>query len=190
MASQITTSGRNAGYKELITAGYPLSYRKIKINDNGEILVRGETLAKGYLQNNRIHPVSDEQGWFHTGDRGQLDENGRLLVVGRLDNMFVSGGENIYPEEIERVLCEFEGAAEAVVVPVPDKEFGERPAAFIRWENMDTANYTALKAFAHASLSGYMRPDKWFNWPEMKDKIKADRKLLREIAKNKITDDS
>jgi O-succinylbenzoic acid--CoA ligase len=182
MASQITTSRVNAGYEELVTAGYPLPYRKMKIDENGEILVCGATLAVGYIEHNRIHSITDEKGWFHTGDRGMVDQEGRLTISGRLDNMFISGGENIYPEEIERVLCEFEGVEEAIVVPISDDEFGERPAAFIRWENAEKADFEALRVHVHNSMAGYMSPVKWFTWPVFKDDFKVDRKALQRLG--------
>ncbi len=133
-ASQVATTKQllSSNRPDHSNAGRILLYRKLKINKQGEILVKGSTLFKGYIRNQRMYLPLDRNGWFHTGDLGKIDSRGNLLVLGRKDNMFISGGENIYPEEIERILREIKGIADTLVVPVPDKEFGQRPVAFIK----------------------------------------------------------
>ncbi|TNJ37924.1 o-succinylbenzoate--CoA ligase [Prosthecochloris vibrioformis] len=128
MSSQVTTTPAPA---EQVAAGKVLAYRELTIDRNGEILVRGRCLSQGYLGPSGIACHTDGDGWFHTGDTGLIDEDGTLHVTGRMDNMFISGGENIHPEEIERELQAIPGILRAVVVPAPDKEYGNRPAAFI-----------------------------------------------------------
>ncbi len=123
-ASQMTTSSNPEH------SGYILPHRELKISADGEILIRGPVLFRGYRQDDQIDPARDEDGWFHTGDLGSLDD-GALSVLGRKDNMFISGGENIQPEEIEAILLSIPGVEEAVVVPVADVEYGQRPAAFV-----------------------------------------------------------
>ena len=132
MASQVTTTPPGASLEELRTAGRVLPDREVSISERGEILVRGETLFAGYVEGEELDRPLDAEGWFHTGDLGELDEDGYLRVGGRVDNLFISGGENVQPEEIEEALCRLEGVDEAVVVPVPDEEFGARPVAFVR----------------------------------------------------------
>ena len=79
----------------------------------------------------KLHlPVRSRTTWFPTGDMGQLDKEGCLTVTGRRDNMFISGGENIHPEEIEKALLSIKGIMEAVVVPKEDKEFGHTADCF------------------------------------------------------------
>jgi O-succinylbenzoic acid--CoA ligase len=187
MASQITTTKPHACDEELLTAGYPLKYREIKVESKGEIFCRGATLAKGYVEQNGIQPIVDHSGWFRTGDRGTIDEKGRLRILGRLDRMFISGGENIYPEEIECVLCTFDGVEEAVVVPVSDYEFGERPVAFVRWGKKMKPNYEALQVFTRASLPGYMFPVKWYDWPLLMENGKTQISTLQAITKKNIS---
>ena len=80
----------------------------------------------------KINSVVDEDGWFHTKDLGELDENHQLVVKGRIDNMFISGGENIHPENIERAMVQAFDIRQVVVVPKPDSEFGARPIAFVQ----------------------------------------------------------
>ena len=132
MASQVTTTPPGASRERLHTAGRTLPYRRVRISGEGEILVRGETLFAGYVKDENTDLQIDGEGWFHTGDLGELDADGYLRVVGRRDNLFISGGENVQPEEVEEALCGLEGVEEAVVVPVPDAGFGARPVAFVR----------------------------------------------------------
>src|SRR3712207_445663 len=132
MASQVTTTPPGASRGELRTSGRPLPHREVAVSGGGEILVRGETLFAGYVEGDPVRRPLDADGWFHTGDLGALDENGYLGVRGRRDNLFVSGGENIQPEEIEEALSGLDGVQDAVVVPVPDLEFGAHPVAFVR----------------------------------------------------------
>lgn len=106
--------------------GQVLPNREVKIDSEGEILVRGPVLFQGYLG----APIQREE-WFATKDLGAW-ENGKLHIKGRKDNLFISGGENIQPEEIERALCSLEEVIEAVVVPKEDPKWGTRPVAFIR----------------------------------------------------------
>ena len=132
MASQVTTTPPGARPEQLRTAGRALPGREVSISERGEILVRGETLFAGYAGGEELDRPLDEEGWFHTRDLGELDESGYLRIGGRLDNLFISGGENVQPEEIEEALCRLNGVEEAVVVPVSDEEFGARPVAFVR----------------------------------------------------------
>ncbi len=125
MSSQVVTTHPVTGKLA------PLPYRKYKISPQGEILVKGKTLFLGYLENGKIAPDTDTDGWFATKDLGIRKKNG-LHIQGRSDNLFISGGENVQPEEIERLLLEIEGLEQAVVIPIPDEEFGQRPVAFVR----------------------------------------------------------
>jgi len=151
MTSQVTTLPPDVPSKLLSSAGLLLPYRQLRISAEGEFQVKGETLFQGYVDVGRLHPSVDEDGWFSTGDLGHQDANGFLHVEGRKDNLFISGGENIVPEEIERALGTIEGVKRAVVVPVPDTVFGERPVAFVdgtdRWEMLREALAKTLPRF-------------------------------------------
>ncbi|MCP4156081.1 MAG: AMP-binding protein, partial [bacterium] len=108
MASQVTTTSKNDTAPtpppgRLTSSGKILNFRTIKI-ENNEILVKGKTLFKGYLEKDSISIPLTKDGWFGTGDLGAIDAYGYLRVSGRKDNMFISGGENIMPEEIEALL--------------------------------------------------------------------------------------
>jgi fatty-acyl-CoA synthase len=98
----------------------------------GQILLRGPGMMPGYWRNEEATRAALVDGWLHTGDLGMLDERGYLTFVDRLKDMIISGGLNISPAEIERVLMELPGIEEAAVISVPDAKFGETPAAVLR----------------------------------------------------------
>lgn len=108
--------------------GCPISCCEIKIASDCEILVKGKNLFQGYWDGFQIKPPSL---WFATKDLGKIYLDNHLHIVGRKDRLFISGGENIQPEEIEQALCSIKGIISATVLPKPDEEFGHRPVAFI-----------------------------------------------------------
>jgi O-succinylbenzoic acid--CoA ligase len=118
-------------FTSLCSSGKPLRYREVKISDDGEILVKGKTLFSGYLEDEIMVKPFDKDGWFHTGDLGDFDHRGNLQVVGRKDNLFISGGENIQPEEIESYIQNIKGVECAAVVPLRCSEYGNRPLALV-----------------------------------------------------------
>ena len=124
-------------------------------------------------------PASDQDTWFPTGDMGQLDKEGCLTVTGRRDNMFISGGENIHPEEIEKALLSIKGIAEAIVVPKEDKEFGHRPIAFIKFSGEPLAEDYLIRCL-QADLPRFKIPVAFFPWPQnlMSQGIKISRQEL------------
>lgn len=131
MSSQIATQFSHHSF----SMGHPLPFREIKIGKEGEILVKGKTLFKGYLQRDGSFELPlDEEGYFSTRDLGQYSPKRGLSILGRKDRLFISGGENIQPEEIERLLKNIDGIIRAEVVPTPDEEYGYRPKAFIESE--------------------------------------------------------
>lgn len=109
--------------------GIPLPGREIRLVDE-EIWVRGSGMSQGYWRDGTLVSVQDEEGWFHTRDRGAM-ENGELRIYGRLDNLFFSAGEGIQPENIERILQEHPLISQVFIIPVPDEAFGHRPVAVI-----------------------------------------------------------
>lgn len=182
MASQVTTTPPGASREELRTAGRALPHRQVLISEEGEILVRGATLFAGYLREGGPDLPLDDGGWFHTGDLGEMDAGGYLKVSGRRDNLFVSGGENVQPEEIEAALCRIEGIEEAVVVPVPDREFGARPVAFVRLTGGAGDPARALEPV----LPRFKIPIAFHDW-EGAGGMKPDRVALKERA-NRLAD--
>jgi O-succinylbenzoic acid--CoA ligase len=182
MASQVTTTAPGAPLGELRTAGRRLPHRRLRIEE-GEIQVAGAPLFRGYVTTDGLDDPRTDDGWYRTGDRGRLDARGRLHVLGRLDRMFISGGENVQPEEIEGALERLDGIERAVVVPVPDAEYGARPVAFVRAR--DAWDPPALERALASVLPGFKIPDAFHSLPEdvRTGTLKIDRERLREQAR-------
>lgn len=147
MASQICT-GEPLFTDSGVTSGAVLPWREVRLSQEGEVQVRGETLAKGYFQNGQVTPLSDARGWFYTGDKGRWFGE-QLQICGRMDNMLISGGENIHPEEIEQALLTFPEIVQAVVVSMTDPEYGKRPVAYVQ-----TVDGTLNESFTKERLAG------------------------------------
>ena len=184
MASQATATRPGDLPSRIGSAGRVLPHREIKISTDGEICVRGETRFLGYIEGDRLSSPFEADGWFKTGDLGSIDGDGYLAVLSRRDNLFISGGENIQPEEIERVLCGGGDVLEAVVVPVPHERYGFRPAAFVRMAPGRTLDEKALSGSLRELLPGFKVPDHFYTWPESGDleSLKTDRRHLQQLA--------
>ncbi|MEM7788732.1 MAG: AMP-binding protein, partial [Bacteroidota bacterium] len=143
MTSTVTATAPGASREAIATSGTVLPHREVRVTEAGEIEVGGLALFAGYLTPDGL----DAPGvWHPTGDLGHLDAAGRLVVTGRRDLMFVSGGENVQPEAIEAALLRLDAVAEALVVPVADAEFGHRPVAFARSASEDALDPEAVRA--------------------------------------------
>lgn len=141
----------------------PLTELRIVVDGNeglpgepGEIEVRGPSVFAGYLG----EPDRDPASWFATGDVGYLDEDGFLHVVDRRNDLIVSGGENIYPAEIERVLLDHPLVRDAAVVGVTDEKWGARPIAGIEWTGPTGTAETELREHCRTALSAFKVPDR------------------------------
>jgi len=176
-ASQAATSHPEATTHDRFTAGKPLVPGSIGIAEDGEILVRGPTLFLGYLENGNLQRPVDQDGWFHTGDLGRFADHGNLIVIGRKDNMFISGGENIHPETIERELCRLVGIEQAVVVPKNDPDFGQRPVAFVHTREDASMRPEEILEELRPLLPSYAMPVAILPWP---DQIEEGMKINRQ----------
>ena len=177
-ASQVTTTRDKP-----IGSGQALGCVKVEIAKDEEILIQSESLCQGYMVKGQIQPVTDKQGWFHTGDLGELDGQGHLFVKGRKDCRFISGGENIYPEEIERVLMAIPELLQCVVVPVDHPEFGHRPVAFLHAQG-DLPCKDVLRD-ALKTIERFKHPDHYFQWPDgMLGTMKPERGRFEKLACN------
>jgi o-succinylbenzoate---CoA ligase len=186
MASQVSATPPGAPRSDLATSGRVLRHREVRISDHGEILVRGATLFRGYAEPDVVTLPVDGQGWFASGDLGALDEAGRLIVAGRRDRMFISGGENIQPEEIERAL-ERAGVEEVVVIPIPDDEFGWRPVAFIRQQPGERPDHAALVAELGETLPRFKIPVRFYPLPTADEPaFKANPRALQDLAMERV----
>ena len=162
LGSQLCTTPPNASSKTLKTAGYPLQGWEIAINLRGEICARGAPLFLGYWSKQGLHRPIDADGFFPTGDRGEIDREGRLVVLGRCDQMFISGGENIHPEEIERCLCDMPDIEAALVLAIDHTEYGKRPVALIK----GTIDTQIIKEHLDEHLPRFKHPDQYRIWPK------------------------
>ncbi|MDT5199514.1 MAG: HIP---CoA ligase [Mycobacterium sp.] len=125
----------------------------------GEIVVRGYTLMRGYLDEPaQTAATIDAQGWLHTGDIGLLDEYGRVHVTDRLKDMFIVGGFNAYPAEIEQILSQHPDIAQVAVIGVPDDRMGEVGAAFVIARKGRSITADDVVAFSRANMANYKAP--------------------------------
>jgi len=147
--------------KRLFTDGVPLPGVQIRLAEDGEILSRGPDLCLGYTDPELTARAFDDEGWYHTGDIGVLDEDGYLTITDRKSDVIIRGGENISALEVEEILLRLPGVAEAVAVAVPDERLGERTAAVVRIQPGTSApGMPALRAhFAEAGVAKQ-------KWPE------------------------
>ena len=127
--------------------------------ERGEICVRGPQVMAGYWHNREAtNAVIDADGWFHTGDIGQADQDGYVYVVDRLKDMVITGGENVYPAEVEAVLYHHPAIAEVAVLGTPHEQWGEAVTAVVALNPGAALTLEELSAFARDMLAGYKIP--------------------------------
>ena len=142
--------------------GKALPGREVKIVDQ-EVWIRADSLASGYWKAGVVVPLVNSQGWFATRDRGVL--NGpRLTLIGRLDNLFFSGGEGIQPEEVERVITTHPAVKQVFVVPIDDPEFGQRPVAVV--EADEDFDLSLLSEWLPGKVARFQHPVRWLRLPD------------------------
>ena len=138
---------------------------EMKVDPNGEILVRGENIAAGYWSGRQLQPVVGEDGWFHTGDLAEVDEQGRLFFKGRQKNVIVTpAGMNIYPQDLERALREQAGVKESVVIGL-ERDGNAEPCAVLLLDS-DAVDPRLIVQNANKSLAEFQRMHQWVVWPE------------------------
>jgi len=152
----------------LLAAGRAMLGTEIRIVDDddrpvpngtiGEIVARGPQLMRGYWNLDEASAQALRGGWMHTGDAGTLDDEGYVFVQDRVKDMIVSGGENVYPREVEEVLYQHPAVAEAAVIGVPSAQWGEEVKAVIVRKAGADVSAADLVAFCTGRLGGYKRP--------------------------------
>ncbi|MFN8640177.1 MAG: long-chain-fatty-acid--CoA ligase [Candidatus Binatia bacterium] len=157
-----------AARPELLSAGRPLLGTALRIVDDqdrplptgaiGEIVGRGPQLMRGYWNLAEASAAALRDGWMHTGDAGRLDEEGYLYIEDRVKDMIVSGGENVYPREVENVLFQHPAVADAAVIGVPDPRWGETVKAIVVRKAGADVTADALIEHCRAQLGGYKLP--------------------------------
>ena len=144
--------------------GKVLEGREMKLDENGEILVRGANVAAGYWQEKALKPVLNEEGWFRTGDLGEVDAEGNLYFRGRKKNVIVTRkGMNIYPDDLEAALRHQPEVRDCVVVPLEQGGNAEACAALLL---RDSADPDIVVQRANQQLAEFQRIRRWLVWPE------------------------
>lgn len=124
----------------------------------GELVLRGPMVTPGYWEDEAATAKAIKNGWFHTGDRVLCDEEGYLFVVDRIKNMYISGGENVYPAEVERVLQTHPAVEEVAIIGVPDEKWGEVGCAFVVLSSTSNTTGADLQDFCRQQLAKYKVP--------------------------------
>jgi len=181
----------NHYYRHVVgSVGTPANLVEVQIRDfdgnvleqgrQGEICIRGPNISRGYLN----HPEETQAAfwgpWFRSGDIGFMDKDGYLFIVDRLKDMVITGGENVYPREVEEVLYSRPEVLECAVVGLPDREYGEQVAAFIVSTRGQRPDPEVLKAFLKKKLAGFKVPKKFIVVDEL-PKNSAGKLLKRKI---------
>ncbi len=190
-ASQVATLAPADALRKLGSAGKPLFPTEIRIDRDGaeaapgevgEILVCGATVSPGYWQRRDKTAATFRDGWLRTGDLGRLDDEGYLYVLDRRDDLIISGGENVYPAEVEAVLLSHPGVADAGVYGVVDERWGAVPAASVVTRPGASTTADDLIAFCRERLAKYKVPVsiRFADALSRTDSGKLQRRLLRD----------
>ena len=150
------------------SVGFPNFHIGVKIVDNdnneveqgkvGELLMKGPHLFSGYWKNPEATEEALDEGWVHTGDLFRCDDEGYYYMVGRKKEMYISGGENVYPVQVEKVIYEHEAVAQVAVIGVPDEQWGETGCAFVVLEDGQVLTAEELKTYCKEYLASYQCP--------------------------------
>jgi len=156
--------------------------RALPQGQQGEICIRGPNITKGYLNHPDETRAAFRGDWFRSGDIGYLDEDGYLFIVDRLKDMVITGGENVYPREVEEVLYSHPLVQECAVVGLPDPEYGEKVTAFIVPAPSAEPDPQELRAHCKKMLAGFKVPKRFYLVDEL-PKNNAGKLLKREIRR-------
>ncbi|MDO3650576.1 FadD3 family acyl-CoA ligase [Nocardia mangyaensis] len=167
------------------TCGRPMAGFELRLDDTGEVLLRGPNVMLGYLDDPEATAEAiDAEGWLHTGDIGVVNERGYLKITDRLKDMYITGGFNVYPAEIEQTLARLDGVAESAVVGVPDTRMGEVGKAFVVRKPGSTLTVDEVIAYATTQLANFKVP----RLVEFRDQLPysaAGKVLKRELREEK-----
>ncbi|MDQ0153822.1 acyl-CoA synthetase [Robertmurraya andreesenii] len=176
------------------SVGKPMMFNLIKlmkkngeetaVDEVGEVLIKGKHSFEYYWKNEEATKETMKDGWIHTGDLAKKDEEGYYYIVGRKKDMIITGGENVYPLEVEHWLCAHPQIEEVAVIGIPDKKWGEKVVAFIVAKNHQPLTDEELKSYCSHKLGKYKIP-KVFHFIEQLPTTpvgKIDKKLLKEMS--------
>ncbi|MEV0061411.1 FadD3 family acyl-CoA ligase [Nocardia sp. NPDC050718] len=167
------------------TCGGPIADFELRLSEAGEVLLRGPNVMLGYLDDPEATAEAiDADGWLHTGDIGVVDERGYLKITDRLKDMYITGGFNVYPAEIEQTLARLDGVAESAVIGIPDERMGEVGKAVVVRKAGSTLTADEVIAFAASTLANFKVP----RLVEFRDQLPysaAGKVLKRELREEK-----
>lgn len=179
------------------SVGTPVNINEVQIRDlsgnvlgpgeEGEICVSGPNVMKGYLNNPEETSNSFWDRWFRSGDIGITDENGYLYIVDRIKDMIITGGENVYPREIEELLYTREEVQECAVIGLPHKEYGEQVTAFIVPKEGQYLDQSELKDYLKKRLSPFKVPKEFVPVAELPKSTAG--KILKRDLRKQVTED-
>lgn len=193
-ASQIVTLSPEDSLRKLGSAGKPLFPAQLKIvnsdgielgpREEGEIIVKGPNVTNGYLHREEATRAKIQNGWLSTGDIGYLDEEGFLYVLDRRSDLIISGGENIYPAEVEGVLLSLDKIGDAGVIGIEDEQWGQIPIAFVVRRPGSYVNQEEVVSYCQQKLANYKIPKKIIFVEQLPRN--AAKKLLRRILREQF----
>ena len=193
-ASQVATTPLDLVMKKPGSVGRPLDFTSVSIldknhqalpsNEIGQITVQGPTVMQGYDHQPEATEETMKEGWLYTNDLGYLDEDGDLWMVNRRTDLIISGGENVYPSEVENILLRHPSINEACVIGLADDEWGQKVCAVLVFEFNQTLSESDLQSFLNEKLASYKHPRE-YHFPKELPKTasgKIDRtQLLKQI---------
>ena len=168
----------------------PEGGKELSVNTQGEIVTRSACVMKGYYKMPEATAGAiDKHGWLHTGDLGEMDEKGYFKITGRIKDMIIRGGENIYPREIEEFLFTHPKVANAQVVGIADKKYGEQVLAAIQLKGSETATPEEFAVFCQGRIARHKIPRYWEFLKEfpMTASGKIQKYKLKEMFEKKYT---
>jgi long-chain acyl-CoA synthetase len=170
--------------------GLPVEARIVDENDTplypgevGEIVIRGKNIMMGYWKNPELTAATLRGGWLHTGDMGTIDEDGYIYLMDRKADMIITGGENVYPKEVEDVLYTHPAIKECAVIAAPDDRWGERVQAVVVPKSGQAVTEEELIKHCKGKLAGYKCPKKIEFWGEL-PKTPVGKILRRDVKKH------
>lgn len=182
--SQVTTQRRSQSGTE--GSGAPLAGVRVRVAD-GEVQVRGDTMMDGYVGDAHSEARWTDDGWFRTRDQGRFEEDGQLHVSGRLDDVIVTGGENVAPAEVEAVIADVDGVESVCVFGMPDAEWGQEVVAAIAGGSRKV-DPGGLRAALSSQLASFKRPKRvaWLDALPLNRNGKIDRRRVAERAASRL----
>jgi acyl-CoA synthetase (AMP-forming)/AMP-acid ligase II len=180
-----TTVGRpRPGFEVRIVDG---GGREVPAGETGEVVVRGGTVMAGYLDDPKATAdTMSKDGWLSTGDIGVFGDRGCLRIVGRAKDMFIVGGFNVYPAEVENFLLRHPDVKQAAVIGVPDERLGEVGMAFIVTRSADQAPADEILAWCREQMANYKVPRKIEMLEDLP--LNATGKVMKDVLRKRIAD--